>query len=252
MFYVGLFLFAYFFSDKLIFQPPSATYWNTAQIIKISSGNGEKVSAIYLPNPQARYTILYSHGNAEDLGIISPILNEINQMGFCVFAYDYRGYGTSEGKPSEEKAYEDVEAAYRYLVNTMKVNPKHIIALGRSLGGGIAVELACKRSLGGLIIESSYVSTFRVMTRASILPFDKFKSLAKLDQVPCPLLVIHGKRDEVIPFWHGETLFSAANEPKQCLWVANAHHNDLFAVAGEEYTKALWKFATLVKEQTTR
>jgi fermentation-respiration switch protein FrsA (DUF1100 family) len=247
--YLGLFLFAYFYADKIIFQPPPSSYRDSNQIIKLVTGNGEKISAIYLPNNAGvRYTILYSHGNAEDIGQLVPMLEEIRDMGFAVFAYDYRGYGTSSGTPSEEHVYLDADAAYNYLINDLHIPAARIIAMGRSLGGAVAIDLAHKRQLGGLIVESSFVTAFRLMTRVPLFPFDKFTNLSKLKQVHCPVLVVHGKDDEVVPFWHGERLFQQANEPKRSYWVDGAGHNNLFEVAGTRYGQVLRDFAAMVEQ----
>jgi fermentation-respiration switch protein FrsA (DUF1100 family) len=245
--YLGMLLYSYFSAEKIIFQPQPSSYRDTNRIIKLNSGEGVKISAIYLPNPDARYTILYSHGNAEDIGQLLPVLEEIKGWGFSVFAYDYRGYGTSSGTSSEANAYRDEDAAYDYLVNNLGITASRIIALGRSLGGAVAVDLAHKRKLGGLIVESSFVTAYRVLTHIPLLPFDKFKSISKIKQIHCPVLVIHGKRDEVIPFWHGERLFQEANEPKLSLWVEGAGHNNLFEVAGNRYGQALRDFVVLIE-----
>ena len=247
--YVGVFLHSYFYGDKIIFQPQPSSYRDTTQIIKLDSGDGAKISAVYLSNPDARYTILYSHGNAEDIGHLFPMLEEIKGMGFSVFAYDYRGYGTSTGKSSEKNAYEDKDAAYAYLVSNLGIPANRIIALGRSLGGAVAIDLAHKKELGGLIIESSFVTAYRVLTHISLFPFDKFKSISKINKVHCPVLVIHGKRDEVIPFWHGESLFQGAHEPKLSFWVEGAGHNNLFAVAGSRYGQVLRDFVTMIENR---
>ena len=205
--YGAFFLFAFFYGDKIIFQPQTATYRPASQIIRLPSEKQLLISAVYLKNPQARYTILYSHGNAEDIGLILSMLNEIREYGFSVLAYDYQGYGTNEGKPSEENAYQDADAAYAYLVGRLGIPSARIIALGRSLGGAVAVDLASRQPLGGLIIESSFLSAYRVLTQIPLFPLDKFQSAAKLKKVLCPVLVIHGTADEVIAFRHGEALF---------------------------------------------
>ncbi len=245
--YLGMFIYAYFYAEKIIFQPQRSSYRDTGQIIKLdSAGGGAKISAVYLQNPNARYTILYSHGNAEDIGQILPTLKEIQAMGFSVFTYDYRGYGTSSGTPTEENAYRDEDAAYDYLTDKLGVPANQIIALGRSLGGAMAVDLASRRQLGGLIIESSFVTAYRVITQIPLFPLDKFQSLSKIKQVHCPVLVMHGKKDEVISFWHGEKLFQAANEPKLSLWVEGAGHNNFFEAAGNCYQQALLDFVALI------
>ena len=246
--YVLASLFAFFFSDRMIFQPQPSGYRDDAGIIKLTSRNGAKISAKYLANPGATFTILFSHGNAEDIGDDESLLEGLRDAGFAVFAYDYQGYGTSEGKPSERNAYEDADAAYDYLVQTLHISPNRIIAFGRSVGGGPATDLAVRRPVAGLILESSFTSAFRVMTGIRFLPFDKFNNLGKIRRVRCPVLVIHGTRDSVINSSHGRQLFAAANDPKLSLWVENANHNDVSSVGGAIYYDSLKKFAALVQE----
>jgi fermentation-respiration switch protein FrsA (DUF1100 family) len=237
----------HYLAEKIIFQPQPSSYKDTNQIIKMNS-SGVSISAIHLHNPEAHYTILFSHGNAEDIGNALPTLEKVKSMGFSVFAYDYQGYGTSLGSPSEENAFKDVKAAYNYLVNNLGVSPDRIIAYGRSLGGAVAVDLAQRHPLGGLIVESSFVTAYRVVTKIPLFPFDKFKSISKIKQVRCPVLVIHGKRDEIIPFSDGEKLFLEANEPKLSYWVEEAAHNNLLRIAANGYEKALWDFVALIEK----
>ncbi|MBW4577839.1 MAG: alpha/beta hydrolase [Aphanothece sp. CMT-3BRIN-NPC111] len=227
----------------MIFQPQRSSYEDTSQIIKLTTSDGVQISAIYLPNPQARYTILYSHGNAEDLGDLLWVFTELREMGFAVFGYDYHGYGTSQGSPTERNVYRDIDAAYNYLTEQLGIPPQQIIAYGRSVGSGPAVDLATRQKVGGLILESPFLTAFRVLTRIPIVPFDKFRNIDKIKRVHCPVLVMHGKRDEVVPFSNGKKLFEAANEPKRFLWVDAATHNDLMEVADDQYAKALREFA---------
>ncbi|HWN55040.1 MAG TPA: alpha/beta hydrolase [Methylomirabilota bacterium] len=238
---------AWFFADRMIFLPPPPTYRDTAEIVKIPTADGPRIAALYLANPEARYTLLYSHGNAEDLGVVRPILPVLRQVGFAVLAYDYRGYGTSEGSPSERHAYGDIEAAYQHLVRERGVPSDRVIAYGRSVGAGAAVDLASRRPLAGLIVESGFVTAFRVMTRLPLLPFDKFRNIDKIGHVRCPVLVMHGEADEIVPLWHGQRLFQAAPPPKRLLAVAGAHHNDFMWVAGERYARALREFEALLR-----
>ena len=241
--YLALCGYAFFFSDRLLFQPGPASYEDSEAILKLPTPSGEEIAAIYLPNPEADFTILYSHGNGEDMGDMMFLFHELRVGGFAVFAYDYRGYGTSEGQPSEKRVYQDINTAYRYLTQTLEVPPERIIALGRSLGGGPSVDLAAREPLGGLILESTFTTAFRVMTRISILPFDKFANIGKLDRVNCPILVIHGTADNTIPQRHGQQLFKAAKEPKQAFWVEGAGHNNLWSVAGDRYLETIRAFA---------
>jgi fermentation-respiration switch protein FrsA (DUF1100 family) len=248
--YLALATFGAFIIDSIIFQPPSPGYREDASVLKLTSADGARISAKYFPNADARFTLLFSHGNAEDMGYDTPFLEAIRDAGFAVFAYDYQGYGTSEGKPSEKHVYEDNEAAYNYLINNLHVPPNRIIAWGRSLGAAAAVDLAARRPVAGLIMESAFTSAFRVLTRFALVPFDKFPNLARISNVRCPVLVIHGKRDGIISFYHGQTLFAAANEPKISYWVERAGHNDLALVAGSRYFEELQRFAELVGSST--
>jgi abhydrolase domain-containing protein 17 len=241
--YLGLLIIAFFFADKLIFLPQPSFYKDDPDIIKLKVPTGESISAKYYRNPDAEYTILFSHGNAEDIGDIEPLIWYIRDSGFNVLTYDYRGYGISEGSPTEKNSYEDIDAAYRYLTEDLKVARGKIILHGRSLGGGPSVDLAARESVGGLILESTFTSAFRVVTRIKILPFDKFSNIDKIGGVKCPVLVIHGKNDQTIGFHHGETLFAAARSPKYSFWVDNAGHNDMFDKAGASYLTTIRDFS---------
>lgn len=232
------------FIDKLIFHPPRATYRDTCHILKLKTVDRRQVSAMYLPNQCATYLILYSHGNAEDLGMVRDMLEAWKEMGYSVFGYDYAGYGTSEGKPSEYTVYRDIDAAYAHITGVMGIPAKHIIVYGSSLGGAIAADLASRKPVGGLILESTFVSAFRVLTRIPLFPFDMFCTLSKLKQVQCPAFVIHGTADKMIDLWHGKKLYEEAREPKQYLWVAGAGHR---VPADEQYWKALQEFTVLIK-----
>lgn len=245
--YLVTLLIAVFFSEQMIFQPRQPGYRDNANILKLTSSDGAKISATYLANPVATFTILFSHGNAEDIGDDQPLLERIRAAGFAVFAYDYQGYGTSAGKPTERHAYDDEDAAYNFLVQTMHVQPDKIIAFGRSVGTGPATDLASRRPVAGLILESAFTSAFRVMTRVSVLPFDRFDNLREIKKVHCPVLIIHGTQDSVINVFHGRELFAAANQPKQALWVDGANHNDVAFVGGTPYYNSLQEFATLIQ-----
>ena len=169
-------------------------------------------------------------------------------MGFAVFSYDYQGYGTSGGKPTVSKSYQDIDAAYAYLTEDLAVSPNQIIVYGRSVGGGPSVDLATRQPVAGLILESTFVSAFRALTQVPIYPFDKFENLAKLKRVTCPVLVMHGSEDEVVPFWQGQALFAAAKDPKRSLWVEGAGHNEVMWIAGDRYFAALQEFEQLLKQ----
>ncbi len=242
-------LYVFFRADSMIFLPQPASYSDTEAILKVPVTPTEDISAVYLPNEQATYTLLYIHGNAEDLGHIRPVLEQLHEWGFSVFAYDYRGYGTSDGKASERKAYQDADAAYRYLTDQLNVPPEKIIVYGRSVGGGSATELATRYPTAGLILESTFTSAFRVIVPFPLLPFDKFTNLSKLDDIDQPVLIMHGAADQTIPVHHGQTLYESAPQPKASLWVTEAGHDDFAWVAGDQLRETLVSFQALVEAQ---
>ncbi len=253
IFIYAFFAFYVFFrADSMIFMPQPATYQNTKDTLKIPVTNTEKISAVHLPNAQATYTILYIHGNAQDLGDIRPHLDLLHSWGFSVFAYDYRGYGTSDGQPSEQNAYQDAEAAYQYLTQQLKIPAEQIIVHGQSLGGGSATDIASRHPVGGLILESTFTSAFRVVVPFPIVPFDKFPNRSKLSKIRCPILVMHGQADQTIPIHHGQSLYAAAPGSKISLWVEGAGHNDFPWVAGNRYQQTLLSFQQLAKKSLQR
>ena len=245
--YVAIGIYGYFFSNRMIFIPQPASYSQLPGMRMLASANQNQIAAVYLENPQADFTILYSHGNAEDLGDVLPVLKQFQNIGFAVFSFDYQGYGVSEGNPTKRRAIQDIEAAYFYLTETLGIPPEQIIVYGRSVGAGPALDLAARYPVGGVVVESSFTSIFRTVTRIPIYPVDKFNNIRNIQQVNSPVLVIHGTEDEVIPFWHGEALFAAAPEPKQALWVEGAGHNDLIWVAGDRHPAALLGFVELLE-----
>jgi fermentation-respiration switch protein FrsA (DUF1100 family) len=247
LFYAIFAVFALFVSDRMIFLPPRADYKDTPDFLKLTTSDGETIYAAYLPNEKAKYTLLVSHGNAEDIGRILPFLQEIHDRGFAVFAYDYHGYGLSSGKPTENNTYLDINAAYDYLTKNLNVAPKDIIIYGHSLGAAVALDLAVRKPVAAVILQGAFITAFRVMTYIPLLPFDKFDNLKKITQLKCPLLMIHGISDGIIPFWHGRKLYKEAYEPKQFYQVKGAGHNDVLSVAGEEYWQTLKDFVLQVE-----
>ncbi|MEM9451534.1 MAG: alpha/beta hydrolase [Cyanobacteria bacterium P01_E01_bin.6] len=256
--------YVFFRADSMIFVPPESSYADTPDILKIPTTGDRHLSALMIapetmsfsdltdseqgtinvPNisPEMPYVLLYSHGNAEDLGLIRPVLDTLTQAGVVVFAYDYQGYGTSDGQASEQGAYADIDAAYQYLTEERGVVPERIILHGRSVGGGPSVDLAAREPVAGLILESTFTTAFRTVIPFPILPFDKFHNLRKVDDIGCPVLIIHGTADQTIPLWHGETLFEHALAPKEALWIEGAGHNDLVWVAGDRYINTIKRF----------
>lgn len=249
--YIGFFLFALLFSSPFIFPAPKATYVDTHEIKKLKLDNDWEISVKHLPNTDSEHILLYSHGNGEDLGIVKEKLERFHKNGWAVFAYDYPGYGTSHGEPSEKGCYESIEKAYRHLVEDLHYRPENIVLYGYSLGGGPSFHLASKEKVGGIIVEGTYTSIFRVAVPFKVLPWDVFDNHAKLDNIESPLLIIHGTNDSVVPFSHSVALHKKALDSKNVknLWVDGAEHGDLVKIAGDTYWKTLHDFKSELTTQ---
>jgi len=248
--YAAITIFVYFYADRIIFLPQPSSYEDGPTFLKIKTETDTQISALYLPDPKAEFIIIYSHGNAEDIGNIRLLLERFNLNGFSVLAYDYQGYGTSGGRPSETKAYQDIEAVYQYVINQLNIPPNRIIAMGRSIGSAVATHLASQHQIAGLILVSPLTSAFRVITHIPLLPFDKFNNLRNIRKINCPVLIIHGTDDKIIPFLHGQKLFEKANEPKFNLWVENAGHNDdISQIAGTFYWEKIRQLTNSITEK---
>lgn len=233
------------------FVPPE-TYALKAEEVWLTTADGVRLNAWFFPHVESSKVLLFFHGNAENIGTGLGRTRVLAALGLSIFAVDYRGYGKSEGSPDEEGVYRDAEAAYRYLTVERGFRPKDVIIHGVSLGGAVAIDLASRVECGGLIAESTF-TTARDMARHAFLiplfayvPKSQFKSVAKIAEVRAPVLVIHGKRDELIPFTMGEQLFHAAPSPKTFAPMENAGHNDVLFVSVETYLESLRTFlATL-------
>lgn len=245
--YLALALYAWFGPDHLIYHPEMASTRRVPDAVKLETDDGGSISVLYLPHPNARFTIWVFHGNAEGLGDSEPMLRELQGRGFNVFAYDYPGYGHSDGRPQEKSIYAATRVGLDYLRTTHGVEPSNIIALGRSLGGGPAVELARTVPVAGLILHSTFTSAFRVVTHRKILPFDQYDNLAKLRQVECPILIMHGAQDEIVPYAHAVQLHTAASGRSRLLTIEGAGHNNLQDWAGPRYWSAIEEFCRGLK-----
>ena len=242
--YLLLFLFSIFGTPRLLFPVPKCSYEDRGDIFKLVSPGGTEISAVYLDNPSAKHTLLYFHGNAEDLGHCRDNFSQLgSKAGFKVLAFDYPGYGTSGGRPSEKSLVEASETAFQWLLKEKNLQPSDIVLYGRSLGGGPASEMALRHPVAGLVLEQAFTSVFRVFTQVSILPWDLFTNLDKVGRIHCPLFILHGKADSTIPFSHAKALYARAKEPKIQLWVDYAQHgNSLLQKAGTKYWECLGAF----------
>lgn len=249
--YLLFLIFAPMLANKLTYPAPPPSYTTLPHGVTISASDGTQIAAIWLPPSQASQasalTLLFCHGNGEDLGHNVEFIQHLHTLGFGVLAWDYRGYGQTGGSPSEALLFSDSLAVYDFLTTQQKIAPQTIVPLGRSLGSGVAAYIAEQRTVGGLILESAFTSSFKVLLPYLWFPNDQFVTRKRLPHIHVPVLIIHGTDDTLIRLKHGKQLYDLANEPKQALWVAEAGHNDLFYVAGDSYSAALVKFRTLIE-----
>jgi fermentation-respiration switch protein FrsA (DUF1100 family) len=254
--YGALTLLLYFTQDSMIYYPniPSRQLMATPERVELAyeeveltTEDGIRLHGWFLEVDQPRATLLFFHGNAGNISHRLDSLQLFHQLGLEVFIFDYRGYGRSEGKPSEKGTYRDADAAWRYLTEQRQIPPRRIMLFGRSLGASVAVDLAARKEVLGLIIESAFSSVPDMA--ADIYPYlpvrwlsrFRYDSGRKLPVIKAPVLVAHSPQDEIIPFHHGRKLFSLANEPKRFLEMRGGH-NDGFLVSGTAYRKGLDEF----------
>ena len=218
--------------------------------LTLTAEDGVRIHAWYLPPPgEARWTVLLAHGNG---GNISHRLDRTlflqSKLGAAVLLFDYRGYGRSEGSPDEEGTYRDARAAHRWLVEEKRVPQERLVLFGESLGSAVALDLALSRPCRALVLESPFASV-PAMARA-VYPFlplsalvrTRYENEAKAPRLRVPLLVLHGERDEIVPFAQGRRVFAAAPEPKRFYAIPGAGHNDTYLVGGDAYWDAVRDF----------
>ena len=245
---------AYFQQDDLIF-PRSKDIYRTPGDSPFSweykdvyvNVNGMKTHGWLVPLENARGYVIFSHGNAGNLADWLESIQLLRRMGFSVLAYDYGGYGYSEGQPSEARIYADAEAMWQYLTGEVGVAPKEIVIFGRSLGGAAAAHLASKVQPAAVVLESTFTSIPDVVRGLPLgflfapLVRHEFPSLAKIRDIHAPLLVIHSPEDDVIPYAHGKRLFEAANEPKTFFEI-HGGHNEGFILSMDSYVESWEEF----------
>ena len=248
--YFGVLVVGWFASDYLIFVPPPRSYHEGGPYYRVPVTSSERIGMLALTHAAAPYVLLYAHGNGEDLGPdLRDYLQGFRRHGFAVYAFDFRGYGISDGKPGYWRSLADAEAAYQHLVRDLKIPPEKIILYGHSLGAALALDLAARHPVAGLVVESGFVTAFRVRTEITLFPLDKFRNNRRMCEVKCPVLVMHGEIDNVIPVWHGRELYRLATGPKLGYWPERASHNDLRETNESEYWRQMEAFLALVAKR---
>ena len=213
-----------FFPDRRVGSPPAGVEerW-------IATPDGLRLHAWFAPPRAGGPLLLWSHGNAGNIDSRRALLTALAGRGLGVLAYDYRGYGRSEGAPSEAGVYLDAAAAFDDLV-ARGTEPATIVCLGESLGGAVSIEVATRRPCGAVVVVSTFTRLADVARRhygpLAGLVGDRFDSVARLPRVAAPVFIAHGDQDEIVPLELGERLFEAAREPRRFFRITGADHND--------------------------
>ncbi|MBI5799474.1 MAG: alpha/beta hydrolase [Verrucomicrobia bacterium] len=254
---VGLLVIAlmlYRFEHSQVYHPTRDAEYTTDDVgrpgeeVWLTTPDGLRLHAWFFAadkaSPRARFVMLFCHGNGGNLTSRPGYYRAILETGVSLLAFDYRGYGLSDGEPSEAGTYTDAATAYAWL-RTRGFAPEHILVWGESLGGGIASHVAATQTVGGLVLQSSFTSIPDI--GAEVFPWlpvrllsrIKYDSLSRLPGITCPIVVMHSRADTTIRFHHGERNFAAAREPKSFVEIGGDHNDALLAnrdayVAGAE------------------
>lgn len=224
---------------------PLEEVWST-------SADGTKLFGWYVESRATSGVILWCHGNAGNIINRLENLKLLYQLGLSVFLFDYRGYGRSQGRPSEEGLYQDALGAYDYLTRTRMIRPERLVLFGRSLGAAVAGELAVQKPAAGLILESAFPSIEAVAKfHYGGLPVHwllgaDFALIDRLPQLSLPKLIIHGDKDDIIPLELGRQVFEAAKPPKSFYLIKGADHNNTYQIGGAAYFQRWTEFVHTV------
>jgi len=254
--YVVLVLLVYFFQGRLLYLPniggrgldatPAAIGLDFDEV-RFTTRDGVSLHGWFIPSPDAEGVVLFCHGNAGNISHRLDSIRIFRDLGLSVFIFDYRGYGLSDGRPSEEGTYRDAEAAWNYLVEKRGVPSDGIILFGRSLGAAIAANLARTTRPSAVVLESAFASVPDIASRHYwFLPVRwlsrfEYATAAYVRDAHAPTLVIHSRDDEINPIEQGREVFRQANEPKAFLEI-RGDHNSGFLLSGARYTQGLRQF----------
>lgn len=253
--YAGLALVIYLLQPGLIYHPEMGRDVSTTpsqagliyEDVKLVTTDGVALHGWFVPSSQPRGTVLFLHGNAGNISHRLDSLKMFQHLGYSTLIIDYRGYGNSAGKPSEQGTYLDAEAAWDYLTQTRKIPAGSIVLFGESLGGAIAARLASRHEPAALVISSGFTSVPDLA--AKFYPYLPVRLLSRFDydtrkylsSVAAPVFIAHSPDDEIIPFRHGRELYEAAKGPKRFLELGGGH-NEGFIFVRESWVQALDEF----------
>jgi fermentation-respiration switch protein FrsA (DUF1100 family) len=260
--YLLILLLMYLFQAKIIYHPSQEIWSEPSAIglqfedVNFETSDGKELHGWFIPieGDSINPTVLYCHGNAGNISGRMETIQLLHSLGLNVFIFDYRGYGQSEGSPSERGTYRDAEAAWEYLRTVRDIDSQNVIIMGRSLGGSIAAWLGAQKYPGALIVESTFTSAANL--GAELYPWLPVRWLIKyeyptieyIQEVQVPLFMAHSRDDQIVPFSHGEKLFARAAEPKTFVELQGRHGTG-FLDTGAEYREALQQFLGTYESQ---
>ena len=243
----------YFAQPGMIFFPYAAldatpNDWGLEyEDVRLNTEDGVKLHAWFIPREGSERTLLFFHGNAGNISHRGESVAIFHRLGLNVLIVDYRGYGASEGAPSELGLYRDARAAWQYLADERGFSPSDILVFGRSLGSVVAAKLASERRPGALILESGFSSAndaareiYPLLSWLVLLRFE-LDAARYVGHARCPVLVLHSPDDEIIPYHLGRKLYDAAPDPKRFVDLRGGH-NDGFLLSQPDYERALGDF----------
>ena len=249
IFFVFIFFYLKYFERSGIYYPekdfiftPDDYRLEYEDIFFVSEDN-LRLNGWFIPAEAPRATILFSHGNAGNMSHRLQIIEIFHRLNLNVFIYDYRGYGKSQGVPSEQGLYRDVQAAYRYLTEQRKLDAASLVIFGKSIGANVAIDLASRVEAGLFISDSGFTSAYEMGRRlfpylpVKFLISIKYDALSKIKDITIPKLIIHSQEDEIVPFRMGQRLFEAAAEPKEFYPMKGTHNEAIIEFEKEYYSK---------------
>ncbi len=232
-----------------LWRDPSSMGWSFNDVWLEHETGKTHAWHIHIENPSG--TVLFSHGNAGTIADRLESVDDFVSLGFDVLIYDYGGYGRSDGRPSEARCNADIQAAWDYLIEEKELSPAEIVLFGRSLGAGPTSWLATRVEPAAVILESAFMSVTRMAQESfpflpmRLLVRDRFDNEGRIAEIESPLLVMHSRDDEIIPFRHGERLFEKATDPKQ-FYEIRGGHNDGWYISRAGYRASLGAFLSSV------
>jgi fermentation-respiration switch protein FrsA (DUF1100 family) len=249
--YIGLSVLLFLMQSRVLYQPmrgydyTPSDYGLEYEKVSLHTPDGVTLAGWFVPCRGAKRTVLFCHGNAGNISHRLDTLQMFHELGLNCLIVDYRGYGESTGKPTETGTKIDMLAGFEWLIEEKEVRPEQIILFGRSLGGSIAAMIARDINPAGLVLESTFTSFDDVGSHyypwLPVRLFSRFdyNTLEAVKQVTCPVLVIHGPEDEIIPYKFGQQIFAAANEPKQFADLKGTHNEGFYENA--DLYKKIWQ-----------